>query len=964
MAGERELIGRDELSGQLARTFTETAMGRGGLLLLAGEAGVGKTRVARHALERSELLTLHVSAGPAIAVAFGPIVSALRGFLRIAPGGLPLDDKLGRYLPLLLPELGPAPPPVDRATLFETVLDAFRCLARREPTIVFLDDIHEADHATLELLPYLGAALAELPLLVLAAYRADELRRDHPLRRLRSELRRANRLRELVVDPLGAADTASLASRILGGQPSADLASALYERTEGIPLFIEEMLAALATAGGVRDAGGIWQLSDPAALLPVPDSVRDLVLLRTAALSDEGRAAVEVAAVAGVRFDLDLVAPAAGDDDSFTEAFAHGLLVETDNGGVAFRHALVRDALYSDIAWPRRRALHRRLAERLEARGAAPSLLAEHWLAGRETERARRALLLALDAACAVHAYRDAAALAQRTLELWPEAEREAERIGTLDRLGQCAQLSGDLATAITAWRQVIEAHKAAGDTRRYAEALRRFAGACELQGTWEQALAARKSAASAFVSAGQPGEAAAEHLGAATHLRAAMSFGAALQLLEQATVEAREAGRVDLQARILGLGGGIRARMGQYEVGVDLVRKGLALALEHNSSGAAAEVYQRLADALEHAGDYRAARDTYQAAADFCEGHGAGVTAQLCRACMTVVLRQTGEWERCMRVCGEVIAAQEASAHARSVALGMLGLVRAMRGEGARARQLLLESSHLATHIELAAMELLSVWGLALVDELDGNVAAAVQRGRAMLERWARTEDRHFSIQPLRWATSMFATQGADADARACASALALIVSETGAAEAVAALGHALGELSLLDGDVARAARSFTEAADRLAELDLPYDRAHTRLRAGVALVAAGERDRGLEQLVNSYHGAHALGARALASAVARELALLGEPIAQRLGRRAAGLYARGGLTRRELEVLRLVAEGHTDRGIGQLLVLSPRTVEMHVANCLGKLGCRSRAEAVHRAGQLRLLATTSSAT
>ncbi len=179
MSVDHTLIGRDNLSGQLARTFTETAMGHGGLLLLAGEAGVGKTRVAIDALTRSELLVLRVTIGPATASAFGPIIAALRAFLRAVPNGLSVDDYLGQYLPLLLPELGRAPPDVDRTTLFETVLNTFRSVAVREPTVVFLDDIHDADHATLELLPYLAAALGELPLLVLGAYRSDELRRDH-----------------------------------------------------------------------------------------------------------------------------------------------------------------------------------------------------------------------------------------------------------------------------------------------------------------------------------------------------------------------------------------------------------------------------------------------------------------------------------------------------------------------------------------------------------------------------------------------------------------------------------------------------------------------------------------------------------------------------------------------------------------------------------------------------------------
>jgi DNA-binding NarL/FixJ family response regulator len=258
--------------------------------------------------------------------------------------------------------------------------------------------------------------------------------------------------------------------------------------------------------------------------------------------------------------------------------------------------------------------------------------------------------------------------------------------------------------------------------------------------------------------------------------------------------------------------------------------------------------------------------------------------------------------------------------------------------------------------------MELLSAWGLAVLDELAGNGEAAAQRCRGLLERWRRTEECHYTIPALRWAASLFASRGEGADARACANALAQIVADTGAAEAVASLGHALGELALLDGDPARAASHFREALEHLGPLDFPYERAHTRLRAGVALVASGERARGVQQLVDSYRITRSLGARPLAAAAAQELERLGEPINRRLGRRAAGSLKRGGLTHRELEVLRLVADGHTDREIARLLVLSPRTIEMHVASCLGKLGCRSRAEAARRAAELQLLVSQAS--
>jgi DNA-binding NarL/FixJ family response regulator len=810
------------------------------------------------------------------------------------------------------------------------------------------------------LLPYLATVIGERPLLLLGTYRTDELRRGHPLRRLRTELRRAGGLRELLLEPLDAAETGTLAAQILGRPASPALTAMLYERTDGLPLFIEELLATLLSAGQLEESG-MWQLADPAMSLPVPDTVRDLVLLRAARLSPAARAAMEVAAVAGVRFDVEVVEALAGVEDALDDAFAHGFLAERDTRLAEFRHGLIRDAFYHEIAWPRRRALHRQLAEHLERRGAAPSLLAEHWLAGGEPGRARQALLQAVDAACQVHAYRDAAALAERALELWPEGELEPERLATLDRLGQCAQLSGDLPTAAASWREVANAHARAAAARPHAEAQRRLAGVYELQGAWEQARAAREAAAESFAASDQAGEAAAERLAAATHLRSAASYEAALRLLAVAAEEARRVERVDLQARILGLAGNIQARMGDYEAGVEQVRRGLELALEHNLSGAAAEVYQRLADALEHSGDYRAARQTYLDAAAFCESRGAGSTAQLCRACMAVVLRQTGEWDHCVHVCTDVLASDEASTHARTVALGMLGLVRAQRGEGPRARALLLEAHQQAVHIELAAMELLSTWGIAVVDELEGNGDSAAAHYRGLLERWGRTSERHYVIPALRWAVSLFAGRNEEGHARACANALAQIVAETGATEAVAGLGHALGELSVLDGDARQAARHFVEALDCLSRIDLPHEQAHTRLRAGLALFAAGERDEGIQQLVDSYRAARALGARPLAAAAGRELARLGEPIDRRLGRRAAGLLDRGGLTRRELEVLRLVADGSTDREIARALVLSPRTVEMHVANSLGKLGCRTRAEAVRRAAELGLLPSTS---
>ncbi|MBC8163577.1 MAG: response regulator transcription factor, partial [Roseiflexaceae bacterium] len=433
--------------------------------------------------------------------------------------------------------------------------------------------------------------------------------------------------------------------------------------------------------------------------------------------------------------------------------------------------------------------------------------------------------------------------------------------------------------------------------------------------------------------------------------------YRTALELLSTAMEEAAQSARPDLQARIMGVEGSVRARMGQGPDGLALVQRGLALALEHNLTGAAAEIYQRLADALEHAGDYAGAKETYLTAFDFCQANTIPATAQLCVACLTTVLRQTGEWERAMTLCREVLAAQHSSLHARAVASCMLGSLYVQRGQPRQAQPLLLESAALAHQIELAAVELLAAWGLALLNDLNGAYDLAAEHCRCILSRWEQIEDCHYAVPALRWSVSFFTITNADADARACANALARIASATGQPEALSALAHALGEIALLDGDPQQAVQQFDQALDLLRDLGIPYCHAGTEFRAGIACAAANQRDAAVAHLANAYRTARKLGARPLATRISQALAALGEPLDERLGQGAASRFRSGDLTRRQREILQLVAQGQTNAEIARSLVLSPRTVEMHVANTLAILDSRSRAEAVRRAAELGLL-------
>jgi DNA-binding CsgD family transcriptional regulator len=951
-----QLIGREREQAQLRGWAAEALAGHGSLVLVAGEVGVGKTTLARRVLAGTGLTVLEGVAAQGGTSAFGPVVEVLRSQLRSAGGGPLLEGPLAGHLALLLPELGPPAAEGDRATLFEAIGQALAAIAARGPAAVFLDDLQWADDATLELLSALARSLGTQPLLVCAAFRSDELPRGHPIRRLRSELRRAGRLRQLTVEPLGAEATTALLERELGAAAGPSLRRAVFDRTDGVPFFVGELASALAAGGRLQTGPAGLELLEGEDV-PFPDSVRDAVLLRAAGLSDEARAAVLAAAVAGQTFDPELVTAVAGLPEWPEELLRRGIVTETGPGRMAFRHALVRDAFYGEVPWTRRIALHRAVAQRLEAAHAAPLAVAEHWVLGRRPDQAGAALLGAAEAFCGVHAYRDAARTTRRALELWPDEGDEPARLDALERLAGCAELTGDLAEATTTWREVADRRRQEGHPARLGAALRRLAGALELQGRWQEALASREQAAVAFTAAGLEAEAAAERLAAAAHLRSAASFRAALSLLETAGEQARSAGRVDLQARILGQEGNVRARMGQGQEAVELVRAGLAMALERDLAGAAAEIYQRLADSLEHTGDYPAATEAYDEAAGFCAANAIKPTGQLCLACLTGVLRQTGDWDRAVALCRQVIDSADATLHARAVAAGMLGSILGLRGQTRRARPLLLESLTLTRRIELAAMELYSTWGLAIADQVDGATESAARNCWSLVERWRQTEDRHYAISPLRWATTFFAESG-DADgARTCAAALAQLAADAGHDEAMSALSHALGETALLDGSAEQAADQFARSLGLLQGLDIPYDRAESQRRAAAALAGLGRREEAVEHLVAAHRASRRLGARPLLVRLTGDLAALGERPERRLGRRAVAQAANGGLSRREVEVVRLVATGHTNREIARELFLSPRTVEMHVGSILAKLDCRSRADAARRASELGLL-------
>jgi DNA-binding CsgD family transcriptional regulator len=953
---EQPLVGRRDELAQLCRAVDDARSSRGSLVLLVGEAGVGKTRLAEEAFLESGLLILRGHATQSGETPYGQIVAALRSYLR-RRDSVPIDiGSLTGHLALLLPELGEPAAESDRPTLFEVVRQAFAAIARRQPIVVFLDDLQWSDNSTLELLPALAGWIDNEPLAILGTYRSDEVPRGHPLRRMRTDLRRAGRLREIQVDPLDEQETTLLVTQALGRRPGPMLRRTVYDRTQGIPYFVEELATALAESNKLAVAESEIELSTDERI-PVPDTIRDAVLLRAEGLSPDAARVLEVASAIGVKFDLDLLSELATGDEGLGEAIARGLVLEIGPGRASFRHALTREAIYGELPWPRRRALHRQIAARLDVRGYPPTVVAEHWLLARDFKRGARALIASAEASCLVHAYPDAVRSFRRALDIWPESDDDGTRIETLKRLAECAELCGELTEATRVWQQVIAWYESAEDTLGLADSQRRLATVYELEGATSRAIDAHRAAAENFAASIRPAEAASERIAAAEHLDVVANYTAILELATAAAREADLAERIDLKALALGLEGLARARVDNLDKGLELIRSALSLALDNNLTSPAATTYYHLAVTLDYASDYSAARDAYLTAIDYCQTHGESAVEKICLACFAVVLRQSGEWERAIEVCRGVLEAADSPPPVRAIAASVLGCIQQLRGVKKSTRRLLREAFSFARQHEVVALEVDSGGGLILVESHAGNFDLAASHCRTVRDRWATTEECHYAITPLRWATSFYAERGDELDARACAHALAEIASTTANPEALAGLSFALGECALLDGDAQQAIRHFTHALEVVSRLEVPFIRAQTQVRAGVAHAVAGQRPEAIELFSSAYRTARKLKARPLAKQAAQELEALGEPVERRLGRRAARQLKYGGLTPRELEVLRLVSLGRTNREIARELFLSTRTVEQHVSNSLAKLGCRSRTEATHRAHELKLL-------
>jgi predicted ATPase/DNA-binding CsgD family transcriptional regulator len=982
------LVGRVEELQVLEAARRRAADGEPAVVLVGGEAGVGKTRLVAELTNRCATDATRVLAGGCVpvgegALPYAPIVQALRAL--VAEVGVaevrqlvgPSWPELARLLPALGEPDGPGRPDQSaQARLFE-LLGLLGRLGEQAPLVLVVEDLHWADRSTRDLLAFLVRNLRRERLLLVVTYRSDEPGQQQ-LGPYLAQLDRGGPVQRLELARLDQVQTAAQLVSILGTAPPADLADSVFARSEGNPFFTEELLAAMRAGSG-----------------ELPATLRDLLRGRIQALPEQARQVLAVIAVAGVRVPHRLLATVASlDDPELVEALrvmvAHQLVVvQPGEDGYQLRHALLREIIDADLLPGERARLHatyaQALTEQPELADASPAVaaaeLAAHWDAAGEPVQALPARIQAGLAAEHARAFAEAARHLERALQLWdrvadPDRPAELDRVGLLTRTAEAAALTGTTERAI----QLLE--QALGGLDRAVEPVRAAVLLGELgehhHNAQEHAAAiAAYDEAERLLATAAPSAEHARVLG--YHAHALLESGRpqeAIPRLEQAIAVARrvgaqaeEAGALDVLASCLDDPAAL-----DRSIALHLEARRLAEAIGDAETMIA--TYVTLNYTLELAGQDQYAlddaREGYQRARqlDLERSMGSYIADGLARQLLV-----SGRWTECERFTAEALAADSWAAY----------LLHAIRG------QLLARQGNFAsalTHLEQARR--LSppavpdpAWvgraELALWEGNDEAASAALAEGlrRHATPRPGWGLSRHVSP----WyalALRLAADQAERAIARRAVDELAEIrrraapvaaelnrlvsfeVPQTRHPGVLCNLRLAQAELSRLQTGSDQEERWQT-AATAWERLERPFEAAYARYRQAEALLAAAPSRPRAEQVLR---GAHQTAVKLGAEPLRREIELLAQrgrlhleqpvdtPAAPTAPSSAAASL---GLTQRELEVLALVAEGRTNRQIGQALFITPKTAGVHVSRILAKLGVTGRGEAAaiaHRLG------------
>ncbi len=980
-------VGRVSELAELELALREASEGRPAIVLLGGESGIGKTRLVSELVRRvQEPETTDpplVLRGEAVEqregeLPYAPLLSALRPLAR---DHHPALDQLSAAscaeLATLLPALaqGESAPTGDggesrsQLRLFEALLELLDLISADTPVAFVLEDMHWADRSTRALAAHLARNLRTERVLFVLTYRTDELHRRHPLRPLLAELERLECTRRIELLRFDRSELSEVLADILGRRPEDHLLERVFDRSEGNPLYTEELLAA-----GLDGRGA------------TPQTLRDAFMLRIERLPESTQRVVRAIAIAR-RMDEDTIAALTGIDrealnTALREAVSAQVLVTDDEDRFVFRHALLGEALYEDLLPGERAELHLTLARTLEAQTASgrdaqaelTARIAYHYAAAGDQPAALEAMVKAARAAGRVHAYGEKADLAERAMELWPrvsdpEALTKLDHVELISMAAGAHSLSGDLGRTEVLLQEGLRELEPEHDSRRYSELLGRLARTQwnlnrgpEGVETAERALALLPEGDSSRERASLL-----SWLARTRFLRG--RFREAVRDADEARSAAVALEDESTEVEALNTLGMANIALGQVDEGVAQLHRAIDLARRAEDLENLGYAYSNLADMLGIAGH------TEQALTIAREGLAA-VPRRLrdlhdwLRLVVSEFAFELGDW----RTAREELDPLPSRPNAR---LQLSRLVRSAdmalgEGDEERARRALDEAEPLVA--ASSEPQWIAAFG-ALQAELSRREHDLERARAAVADALDRIELCTDDVMRVARVTALGLVIEADMAQRARdlreqdqeKNALTRARIHMERLEAVAETGGPV-ERAWLTSGIAEYARAhgryepekWTAAAHAWDHLHRPYRAALARLRAAEAHVERGEKVAAGELVTESLAVALALGSSWLAAELTglsgrARLDLPGDgaqPAAADRGNGADGASAAAeedafGLTPRERQVLALLAEGATNRQIGNALYMAEKTASVHVSRILSKLGVRTRTQA-----------------
>jgi ATP/maltotriose-dependent transcriptional regulator MalT len=959
-------------------------------LVLGGEAGVGKSRLLGELVTRARSAGARALVGGCVELDGGGIpLAPLVDMLRALAAELPddeLDELLGparAEIGRLVPELADGretqtPNDPDPSRILELLLGVIGRLVAERPLLLVIEDVQWADRATLDLIALLVAAARARRLLLAFSVRSDELPRAHPFRRISARWEQQRMVERIELERLSDGEVAAQIAAIMGERPDGDLIDLVFERSEGIPLFVEELL------GAVREGG----------LGPdyLPPSLRDVLLARAERLSPPAQHVLRVASGGGRWVPDRLLGLVAGLSDtelyaSLRETIEHQLLVVDAAGrGYGFRHALARAAVHEDLLPGERAQLHRAYAEAMESRTelVAPGLdgiamLAHHWLAAHDVPRA----LVASVRAGRVAADAMAPSAAQRhlevALELWTQVPDAGHRAGIthselLDAAADAAYRAGAGDRALALVDQALEEVGYGGTLEQRAMLLARRASILRELGRDEEGIAVLEQAAG-LLPPELPSRVSAYVLGQlANAMLRVDQMERAGTIAERAVRSAEAVGAVAelLDAQVTA--GHAQVFCGEVETGLARVREAADRAVAAGLLRIAVRASTNLSDLLVTLDRYDEAVEVADAGMAVVERAGVARTlGAFLRSNRAEALMRAGRWEEALAA----LAPERDAAGTFAAAVLMLrSELNVLSGRAADARDDLREiRQHLRNTtapqwaLPLAAMEAelaraegdLDLAHTILGDPLTGATPGEDPRYRWPVMSLAMRIEAERAIR----ARDEGAEMPADMESR-----VDDLLRDADTLATATPSDH--GHLALIQAEHARLrgadeTTAWQAAVSAAREMRQPFVVAYALLRQAEALVAAGDGAAAAAAAGEAKTLAAGLGAAPLlgeVEALVRRARLHpgGPATAEQTKALAADESAIEptatdpfGLTPREREVLRLVADGCSNSQIAEQLFISRATASVHVSNILSKLGVATRVQAAavaHRRG------------